>query len=302
MNPIRDEDLVQAGAYLDGELREPERTRFELRLSAEPELAAQVENLLRTDEFVRRHSRPSIGVQVDGLPRRRAGLRLLPTLLLAAAAILAILTVRALIGDGARKSSALEIALVPSFESATEWIARDPGLAGQRPPGLDELRGANEEPNVAARAFVEAAQRAEARAFGAETPAETTAEFFALPVRLREASDVLVFGFPVRGAPLRYWPTAEDARPDAARMTVGDHVLPGASFRLVADPRGDRVEYQRGFLVPIGAQRVEIVVASRPARAVMDASLLAPGADRETTATRLRAAGFDLRTFTVREP
>lgn len=298
MSPIRDEDIALAAAFVDGELREPERTRFELRLSAEPDLAAHVEGLMRTDEFVRRHTRAKA---VAAAPRPR--FRLLPALALAAAAILAILAVRSLLGGGRDRPRALEVALVPGCESAAEWIAREPGFAGRRPPGLDELRGANEEPNVDARTFVEAAERAEARAFGASTPAETTAAFFTLPMRASETSLVFVFGFPTRGTPLRYFPPAGETRADAALVEPGDHVLPGASFRLVADPRGDRVEYQRGFLVPIGAERMEIVVAARPARgAMLDPSALEPAADAATTAERLRAADFDVRTFVVREP
>lgn len=298
MSPLRDEDVVLAAEFVDGELREPERTRFELRLSAEPELAAHVEGLMRTDEFLRRHARVTAAADA-----RRRRFRLLPALALAAAAILAILVVRSLLGGDRERPRALEVALVPGCESAAEWIAREPGFAGQRPPGLDELRGANEEPNVDARAFVEAAERAEARAFGASTPAETTAAFFTLPVRVSETSLVLVFGFPARGKPLRYFPASEEARAEAALVEAGDRVLPAASFRLVADPRGDRVEYRRGFLVPIGAERMEIVVASRPARgAMLDTALLAPASDAQATAEQLRAAGFDVRAFVVREP
>ncbi|MCY2959338.1 MAG: hypothetical protein NTY35_04160 [Planctomycetota bacterium] len=313
MSPMRDEDFVLAGRFVDGELGEPERTRFELRLSAEPDLAQEVERLMRTDELVRREAERAAASRasgtrgearaVDEVSRRRSRFRLLTALALAAATVLAVLGLRSLLHDGPDRSRTVEVALAPSFESAREWIARDPDLADQRPPGLDDLRGANEAPNVDARAFVEAARRVESRAFGASQPAEMTATFYALPVRATEASFVLVFAFPSRGTPLRHWPEGDPARLEAARIEAGDHVLPGPSFRLVDDPRGARVEYQRGFLVPIGAGRLEIVVASRPASgADLDPALLVPGPDAAATRARLAAAGFDTRTLFVREP
>jgi len=291
---LGDDDILLAAAFVDGDLPEPQRARFELRLAAEPDLAEHVEHLLQTDELVRRHTRR------EGADRRRSRLRLLPTLAVAAAAIAAIFAVRAFLVDERLSARSIDVALVPSFESALEWIARDPALAGQLPPGLDELRGANDPPNVDAHTFHEAVSRSESRAFGAATPAETTAAFFSLTARAPVASTVLVFGFPKEGAPLRYWPAIDDA--DASRIAAGDHVLPGASFRLVDDPRGARIEYQRGFLVPIGAERVDVVIASRPAVAAVDAALLEPASDVGTEVDRLRAAGFATVVFIVDEP
>lgn len=296
MSRFTDEDYAAAGAFVDGEMAEPERTRFELRLAAEPMLAQHVEELLRMDEVARDAARRHVGA------RSKSRLRLVPAFALAAATVAVVFGVRAWLDardDAQLQRAFVQVALVPSFESATEWIARDPLLAGQRPPGIDEMRGANEPPNVDARTFLEAVLRLESRHFGLATPPVTTAAFFALPIRATEPVDVLVFGFPTRGTPVRYWPKTEDL--SAARVESGDHVLPGASFTLVTDPRGDRIEYQRGFLVPIGAQRMSIVVATRPTRA-LDAQLLAPANDASSAMTELESAGFATQTFTVVEP
>jgi len=307
--PIRDEDLELAGAFVDGEMAGAERTRFELRLSVEPDLAQHVERLMSTDELVRRHARTARDSSTRdarstaGAPSRpRPTLRLLPALLAAAATILAIVGVRALLRDDQERALRAEVAIAESFESAAEWVARVPELAAQRPPGLDELRGENEPANADPRTFVQAAQRAERREFDAEPAAETTAAFFSLSVRPPEPTQVLVLGFPIDGAPLRYWPTPEDEQGAAALLGAGDHVLPAPSFRLVEGPRGAYVEYQRGFLVPIGAQRLEVLVATRSAGTPLELDDLVPGIDAATTAARLRSAGFAVRTLVVREP
>ena len=130
---------------------------------------------------------------------------------------------------------------------------------------------------------------------------ETTAAFFALSVHAMRPTQVLVFGFPEQGAALRYWPSSDGGTASSALVGPGDHVLPGPSFEIVEDPRGARVEYRRGFLVPIGALRVEVVVATRGDGVQLDAADLAPGLDAAATATRLRSAGFAVRSLSVRE-
>lgn len=310
MKPIRDEDLELAAAFVDGELSGDERTRFELRLSVEPELAAHVERSMSTDEFVRRHARTARGTSAHAFSATRDARasatarprwRLLPALLAAAAAIVAIVGICALLRDEPKRALAAEVAIAESFESAAEWIARVPELAEQRPPGLDELRGEDEPANADPRAFVDAAQRAEARAFGASA-AETTAAFFSIAVRITEPTQVVVFGFPTQGSPLRLWPMTDDERAATALLVAGDHVLPAPSFRLVEDPRGAHVEYRRGFLVPIGAERLEVVVATRAAGTALHADEIAPGLDAAQTVTQLRSRGFAVRTLVVREP
>ncbi len=306
MNPIRDEDLELAGAFVDGEMSEAESTRFELRLSVEPELASLVERLMSTDELVRRHARGASDASMreartTAAASSRWRTRFWPALLAAAATILAIVGIRALLRDETQRTITAEVAIAESFESAAEWIARVPELADQRPPGLDELRGENEPLNADPREFVDAALRAETRAFGVGA-AETIATFFSLSVRASEPTQVLVFAFPTQGSPLRYWPTQEEQHSPAALLGAGVHVLPSPSFRLVEGPRGAHVEYQRGFLVPIGAGRLAVLVATRTAGTPLDLEELAPGSDAAQTAARLRSVGFAVRTLVVREP
>jgi len=318
MSGLRDEDVALAMAFVDGELEGPARARFELQLADEPELAAEVERLFGTDELVRRNSRSSAA---DRLRRESPGpaaiparprFRLLPALLLAAATIAGILGLRVMLGPEPSTSRGLQVAIAPGFESAREAIGHEPRLAELRPAGLDDVRGPGETTNVDARAFVAAAEQADRDLFdrlGRPQPEPGSAAFFVLPVRSPEPRSVLVLGFPRQGAPLRYWPAADDARrsADQGRVQTGDHVLPGARFRLVEDARGDRVAYDRGFLVPIGAVSVDVVVASRAAP-LDDATLqtagglLAPGSDAAGASERLRALGFDVEVLSVREP
>jgi hypothetical protein len=304
VTPIREEDMVLAAAFVDGELREPERTRFELRVAADPELAAAVEDLLGTDTLVR-----DCAGSAPAAARRR--LRLLPTaLLLAAAAVVAFFALRGLLAPVPAGPKML-VALAPGYESAEELVASVPALAGLHPPGLDALRGAGDEPNVDARTFVERAAQAERGLFDAlgTHAAAPAVGFFVLPLRCAEARSVLVLGFPAQGAPLRYWPAPDDARPLAERGRVarGDTLLPGPRFRFVDDAHVGHVVYERGFLVPVAAGTVAVVVASRAAPLDADAlaladRLLAPGSGPAQAIDALHARGFDVARLAVREP
>ena len=291
MKTIPDSDQALAMAFVDGDLAEPERAAFELRLSAEPDLAAHVEALLATDGLVRRHARPDAAIPA------RSRLRPVVLALAAAAAIVAVVAIAALLRQPERRP-AMEIALRASFESATEWVAQEPSLADLRPPGLDELRAPGQPADADPRAFVASARAIELGALGASA-SETTAAFYSIPLRVAEPIDVVVTAFPALGAAQTVWPAAGES----ARLEAGEHVLPAPSFRLVEDARGARVEYERGFLVPIGAGRVTVVVATRAARAsAIESALLAPSGSATEHATRLGAAGFETHTLVVTEP
>lgn len=317
MSRLRDEDVALAMAFVDGELEGAARARFELHLADDPELAAEVERLFGTDELVRRSAG---GSAAELAPREAPGpapiparprFRLLPALLLAAATVAAIFGVRVMLGPEPSTSKGLQVAIAPGFESAREAIAHEPRLAELRPAGLDDVRGPGEATNVDARAFVAAAGQADRDLFdrlGRPQQEPGAAAFFVLPVRAPEPRSVLVLGFPHQGAPLRYWPAADDARrsSDQGRVEAGDHVLPGPRFRLVEDARGDSVAYDRGFLVPIGAGSVDVVVASRARpfdEATLNAvsALTAPGSEAALAVERLRALGFDVEVLAVRE-
>ncbi|MBL8861003.1 MAG: hypothetical protein JNK02_03245 [Planctomycetes bacterium] len=293
MTPISETDQALAAAFVDGDLAEPERTVFELRLAAEPELAAHVEGLFATDELVRRHARRTGAA----LPR---GARLRPFVLVlaAAAVVVAVLAIASLLDDAPARAS-VQVALRPSGESAAEWIALEPALGGLRPPGLDELRGPGESADADPRAFVDAARRLELRALDRPAAAETTAAFYSIALRLEAPCDVVIAAFPERGPPQLVWPAAGAS----ARLEAGEHVLPSPSFHYVDDGRGPRVEYQRGFLVPLGSGRVVVLVGTRAARAEgLHASQRVALESPSAQASLLAAAGFETRQYVLREP
>jgi len=290
---MSDSDRALAVAFLDGDLAEPERTRFELRLAEDPDLAAEVERILVADEFVRRRVR---GVGASD-PRWRW--RLVPMLLGAAAAAAVVVVLVDPWRDRAANTRDARICLRPSHESATEWLQDAPGLRGVRPPGLDELRGPGEPSDADPRAFVDAAFRIEASVLDAPPLGETTAGYFSIPVRIGAPADVLAFAFPANGSPHVLWPRANES----ARLAAGDHVLPSKSFELVLDAAGPRVEFRRGFLVPLGAGREVVVVGVRSASAdEVGTELRAIAATATAQQKALEASGFQVSTFTVREP
>jgi hypothetical protein len=290
-----DADQALAAAFVLGELAEPERGAFEHRLAGDPVLAAHVESLMATEELVRRHARRADAVG----PPQRARLRALPLLVAAAAVVVAIVGGALLLRTKTTRADDAQVALCPSFESAAEWIARVPELAGQKPPGLDELRGPGEAANVDPITFVETARRAELRALDETGAAQATAPFFSIALRLAADSDVVVVAFPEQGSAQTLWPEAGGSW----RVPAGERVLPAPSFRHVEDEHGSRVEYRRGFLVPIGAEQVTVVVGTRSAREpAPDAALLVPSATAAAHVAKLEAAGFDVRTFQVIEP
>jgi hypothetical protein len=302
---IRDEDMSLSIAWIDGELAEPERTRFELRLAAEPELRRAVTDLVGADELVRRVSRTKQheGVVIQAGSRFRAA----RWALAAAAAVVAIVALRALFAPGSERAD-LMVAMVPSYESPSEWIAGHAGLAGLRPPGLDQLRGSGEAPNVGADEFARKAHAVEAELFariGVQSEAPR-AGFFVIPYRSRRDASVLVLGFPEKGASVRYFPEVADSKSAsaAARVAAGDHVLP--TERVGLSGTGASVEYHRGFLVPIGAVGMDVVIAAREKAvgadeiAVIDAGLVRD--DKAHVIETLRASGFDVRELRVLEP
>ena len=82
----------------------------------------------------------------------------------------------------------------------------------------------------------------------------------------------------------------------AATLEAGRHVLPGERFEL----EGARALYRPGFLVPLGAEVLEVLVGVRPA----SGAPLATGRfdSLEEAARALAAQAFAVRRLTVREP
>jgi len=202
----------------------------------------------------------------------------------------------------------VQLALAPGHRSPRGWMRDDPALAPLHPPGLEELRSAGTPPNVDARYFLELAEIRErqlARAALQDGVREVVAGHFVLPVALDRDATVVVLAVPRSGAPARLWPEPSDARPapERGRLAAGSHVLPSDRFTLVEDAAGARVDYHEGFLVPVGAGELEVLVGVRSGAldeatlAEVDAAL-ARGEAREA----LEDEGFEVATLRVVEP
>lgn len=290
-----DADLALCLEFLDGGLVGAERDAFVLRLAREPELAAALDELALVDDALIRDARRARAL-FPSTPRRvwRA-----PALAAAAALLVALIAVA--LWTRARRDDAPRATLVASDESPLDWLARHGEIAALRPPGLDELRAGGATPNVGAADFV---ARARAAAERDERSTDVRAGYFRVAVEIAEPSSVLVLAVPEVGAPTRLRP-APGADASAAELAAGKHVLPGDAFALDVGPDGDVVRYERGYLVPVGARALHVVVARRAG--ALDAAELA---DLDVRSARgesalvdaLGARGFVVETLVVREP
>jgi hypothetical protein len=288
------EDAQRCVAWLDGELDGAERERFELRLAAEPDLAAAAEELLETDELMRR-----LDLRARAIAERRARLR--PWLWagsIAAAAALLVWVAASLL---APRPARVRVAVLPSFESATEFVASMPELQGLRPPGLDVQRGAGEAPNVGAAEFAARAESVEAalaRRAIETSQTDARAGYFSIPLDLERRSLVRVWAFPQAGDPIALFPGDSSE----GSLAAGPHMLPGARFR-VAEGGEPYVVYERGYLVPIGARALDVVVAVRPWAAwAVDSRTVERASTADETQRALERAGWSVTRLVVREP
>lgn len=304
---LSEADMANCVAYVDGALSHDERLAFELRLAAEPGLAAATSALLDTDRLLRTLEMQMRTLEMQSAQQVARARRLRPLVwagsLALAAAVLIAFGVSLL--DPAERQALYRVAVAPGYESSADYIASVPSLGGLRPPGLDVLRGADETPNVTAREFAERAHAAELelaqavldQAADATTPSEITAGFFVVPLELARRSDVVVYALPESTEPAG---ASEGAAPVfLATLEAGRHVLPKERVALDA-VTGDSVRYERGFLVSLGAGVLDVVVG---VRASTDEPLVAPKArDRQQALLELERAGFSVRVLRVREP
>jgi hypothetical protein len=308
---IDDDDMARAVAFIDGAMSADERLRFELRLAAEPELASALESLMRTDELVRRASaRRASGGEVISLAARKKRSAWPWIASLAAAVLAAFGIVRWL--EHEHPSRAERIAsLAPSFASPEAFLASRPELEGLTPPGLGSLRGASEETNIGAAEFVAKAHALEEKPASSHAArAPITAGWFVIPIELDARSSVVVLGFPRNGSNARLYPEAADARVpgERGRLDAGVHTLPRERIELAANSGATpSVAYNRGFLVPIGARELDVVVGVR--REELDGELLATiddalkrGETRASLRTLLEQRGFGVTELAVIEP
>lgn len=326
MKELDEADLALAVAFVDGALADPERARFERRLAGDPALAAAVEELYALDEALRRraaseraragraHSPPRPDERTSG-PRVPATAPAPPRLLrrrstwiaLAATLLVALGIGIALSVERARRVE-VQLALAPSHASPRRFLQDDPALAPLHPPGLEELRTSEAPPNVEARRFLELAasrERLLADAALAGGARELVAGHFVVPIAIDRDATVVVLAVPRVGPQARLWPEPGDAPPlaERGRLAAGSHVLPSDRFTLVEDATGERVDYHEGFLVPVGARELEVLVGVRrdpldqETVAEIDAALARGGA-----LEALDDLGFAVGTLRVVEP
>ena len=315
---LSEADMATAVAYVDGALGHDERLAFELRLAAEPALAAATGALRDTDRLLRTLEMQMRTLEMQSANQVARARRLRPLLWAGSLALAA--TVLIAVGvslldpgqfDPGERKAGYRVAVAPGYESSADYIASVPSLGGLRPPGLDVLRGADETPNVSAREFADRAHAAELelartvldQAAGAATPSgsstqgEISAGFFVVPLELAVRSDVVVYALAEQADPAR---ASEGAAPVFfATLEAGRHVLPKERVALDA-VTGDSVRYERGFLVSLGAGVLDVVVG---VRASSDAPLVVSKAgDKQQAVLELERAGFSVRVLRVREP
>jgi hypothetical protein len=299
---LSEADMALCVSFLDGELAPAQRSRFELRLASEPQLSRALDELALVDGLILKVRPRQVPLSALAAARSRRWSRVL---LAVAALVLAVFGVRWVLVRESNAPRELWVAAVASYESPREFIERHASLRGLQPPDVEQLRGEDQPTNVGAAEFAARAAEAErVERAQLDTTVPTKASFFVLPFATPRAVSVLVLAFPKHGKPVRLLPDARDARAPAqqGRFEAGEHVLP--SERFVVD--AGRLEYRRGFLVPVGAEELEIVVAVRSApldvRVLVQVDQVLTLADPRTAATSaLQANGFELRTLRVLE-
>ena len=232
---------------------------------------------------------------------------------LAAAALLLFVLSKMLAHDKSTLRAQVQVALAPSWESPEEFVEKHPGLVGLKPPGLDVLRGASESTNIDAAAFAAKAHTVEEETASAATRPSLqpiTAGYFVVPLRTERPVSIVVFGLPANGASVRFYPESTDPRPIPmqARLEPGSYVLPHERIELIDEPGSRaRVVYNRGFLVPIGAGEMTVLIATR--ETLLDAQTLKTIDDaiahkdaREAIESLLAARNFEVSALKVIEP
>ncbi|HTF90411.1 MAG TPA: hypothetical protein VK843_18485 [Planctomycetota bacterium] len=296
---LSSEDVAAAMSWIDGELEPEAAMAFELRMSQDSELAQRVEALVGIDALLRRQAKSAS----TGAGSRHWGV----WMSLAAAAGLLIC---ALAWSMLRKPATLmEVALAPSFAMAEDWTQGKPALEGASAPGIGVSRGPNQK-QLSARDFLSASNAAEefiATAALEEKRRELDAGWFVVPIDLREPAVVLVLSFSDAAGASRIFPS--DPVVVRGHLAKGRSLLP--SPRAVEGSAPDTLEYRPGFLVPIGAKELTVLVAAhrdpedRPELHLpieeLD-GLLAKKPSVERVEEFLKAYGFQSQRLVVREP
>lgn len=166
-------------------------------------------------------------------------------------------------------------------------------------------------PRIPAAEFVLRTTRAdEARAAVAiaTEAAVVRAPYFRIPVRVTRSANIVVIDVDARGRARRLWPEGAELSAPLAPGIL--HVLPGHAVQSRDDGTlSERVLFNPGFLVEIGAGRLDVLVAVRAGDEPLERRWLdevdartARGESKASLALWLRAEGFEVRCLMVEEP
>lgn len=296
-------EMAQAIDWIDGALEPEAAIAFELELSSDPELARQVEQIAGVDAFLRSKS-------TGRALRKSSPSRWIVWTACAAVAAAALILIALAPGLFAPRAPRFEVALAPSFALAEDWVNQQPGLEGASAPGIAVSRGPNPRP-MSAEDFLRESDAAEATVVATALAArrvELEAGWFVVPIELEVSSDVLVLGFNAGAGAARLFPPPSDPHPMGV-LHAGRTLLPSARAVSAATP--DTLEFRPGFLVPLGARKMTVLVAAKRAElkglhtladhGSIDARL-AQGSTLEEIAAWLTSEGYACQSLVVREP
>jgi hypothetical protein len=293
------EEMIAALDWIDGELHGDAALDFELRLANDSVFARCVEQLALLDEQLRREAR--VRARIESTRRRwNIGMGL------AAAAVLAICLLPQLFSHSA---PSFEVALAPGYALAEDWVAEQAELIGASAPGIATLRGGAAKQRSAAE-FLRASELAElAVSVHAleDQRRDLESGWFVLPLELDAPAAVLVLACDDAGHVTRLFPSATDSAQASreAQRPAGRQMLP--SPRAISGREDGTLSYSPGFLVPLGAGSLQILVAVyaeplTPSWMEHLDSALAAHIGPASIEQRLVREGFKVQRLSVREP
>jgi anti-sigma factor RsiW len=261
-----DADLLLILDYLDGKLSQAEGLAFELRLSEEPELAAERDELERMDHLQRAAAVTPQKAQpapVQHSSWRRA--------LVAVAATVAVVFAARWLVTSTSIEPELHIAILASGPTLPEHNAAlglDEADARKVPPGFGLRAGAGAGkyetvPVEEYLALTTAPARERVRAALAEGATSAAAKYFVVPLRSAQDASAVVLLVDADGASVAY-PVESPWSAASGRLAGGrDHVLPGPVVTRDAGDADALIEYAPGFRVPRRAGELLVLVGLR---------------------------------------
>jgi hypothetical protein len=259
-----DEGRDEVARYVLGEMTLDEQIAFEVRMTEDDELARAVTAAMTIDDYLYQAASPA-----EPLERRRGGSRWRSTRL-AAVAAMAVLALGSLAWAWlSRRSAAAEIQLaVVSSPLRYQQLVAQVGLSASAAPA-EAMRG-EEAPSADGPSRVDALLRLlreqDQQAIAAPA-AEVRGEAFVVPLRTDRELWVAVVGVFADGTGKLWFPEATDfdnAR-SGGQLGPGQHVLPTPRVAASAAQRERGVvAYSPGFVLPLGRDRVSVLVFALP--------------------------------------